>query len=239
MDDVARRRFILEHTSLGPTPFVPEIRLWMGGEAMPLWEAAALADERLPVPPPYWAWPWAGGQILARHVLDHPELVSGQRVADVGSGGGIVAIAAALAGAARVEAIDIEPYAIAACALNATANGVDVAVREADPIGRDDGWDVVLAGDVWYEAELADRMAPWLRALAGRGALVLTGDLGRAYLPADGLVEVARAEVPTLVDLEDVPRKLARVLRLTDPGASTAGAATPAGASDPAGDRPS
>ena len=91
---------------------------------------------------------------------------------------------------------------------------------EQDPIGSDEGWDVVLAGDVWYEAELADRMAPWLRTLAGRGALVLTGDLGRAYLPGDGLIELARAEVPTLVDLEDVPRKLARVLRLTDPGAT-------------------
>jgi predicted nicotinamide N-methyase len=223
LDDAARRRFILDHTTLAPTPFVPEIRLWMGGEAMPLWEAAALADERLPVPPPYWAWPWAGGQILARYVLDHPDAVRGARVADVGAGGGIVAIAAALAGAASVEAIDIEPYAMSACALNAEANGVTVTTRETDPIGSDDGWDVVLAGDVWYEAELADRMAPWLRALAGRGALVLTGDLGRAYLPADGLVEAARAEVPTLVDLEDVPRKLARVLRLTDPGANTAG----------------
>ena len=220
MDDAARRRFIREHTTLGPAPFVPEVRLLMGGEAMPLWEAAALADERLPVPPPYWAWPWAGGQALARYVLDHPDVVRGRRVADVGSGGGIVAIAAALAGASAVQAIDIEPYAIAAAALNAEANDVVLELREQDPIGSDEGWEVVLAGDVWYEAELADRMAPWLRALAGRGALVLTGDLGRAYLPADGLVELARAEVPTLVDLEDVPRKWARVLRLTDPGAT-------------------
>jgi predicted nicotinamide N-methyase len=227
MDQAARRRFICEHTVLGPAPFVPEIRLWMGGEAMPLWEAAALADERLPVPPPYWAWPWAGGQILARYVLDHPELVRGRRVADVGAGGGIVAIAAAMAGAGTVQAIDIEPYAIAACVLNTRANDVVVEPREADPIGTDDGWDVVLAGDVWYESELADRMAPWLRTLAGRGALVLTGDLGRAYLPSDGLVEAARAEVPTLVDLEDVPRKMARVLRLADPGASGPGDGPP------------
>jgi len=220
MDDAARRRFIREHTTLEPAPFVPEVRLYMGGAAMPLWEAAALADERLPVPPPYWAWPWAGGQALARYVLDHPEVVRGRRVADIGSGGGIVAIAAALAGAGAVQAIDIEPYAIAAMALNAEANGVELEGLEGDPIGSDDGWDVVLAGDVWYEAELADRMAPWLRALAGRGALVLTGDLGRAYLPGDGLIELARSEVPTLVDLEDVPRKTARVLRLTDPGAT-------------------
>ena len=93
-------------------------------------------------------------------------------------------------------------------------------LQETDPIGSDDGWDVVLAGDVWYESELADRMGPWLRALAGRGALVLTGDLGRAYLPESGLEELARAEVPTLVDLEDVPSKVARVLRLGDPGAT-------------------
>ncbi len=219
MELETRRRFIVEHTALEPAPFVPEVRLWTGGESMPLWEAAALADPRLPVPPPYWAWPWAGGQILARHVLDHPELVRDLTVADIGSGGGIVAIAAALAGAREVSAIDIEPYAIAAIALNAEANGVRVRAIETDPIGTDEGWDVVLAGDVWYEAALADRMAPWLRSLAERGALVLTGDLGRAYLPEHGLVEAGRAVVPTLVDLEDVPSKLARVLRLAPGGA--------------------
>lgn len=214
-----RRAFIAEHTVLAAAPFVPEVRLHMGGLAMPLWEAAALADERLPVPPPYWAWPWAGGQMLARYVLDTPDLVRGRRVADVGAGGGIVAIAAALAGAAHVEAIDIEPYAIEACRLNAVANAVAdvVAPLEADPVGTDGGWDVVLAGDVWYEAELADYMEPWLRTLAARGAEVLTGDLGRAYLPAAGLVELGRATVPTLVDLEDVTAKEARVLRVLSP----------------------
>ena len=220
MELETRRRFIVEHTALEPAPFVPEVRLWTGGESMPLWEAAALADPRLPVPPPYWAWPWAGGQVLARYVLDHPGLVNGRRVADIGAGGGVVAIAAALAGAAEVTAIDIEPYAIEAARLNAAANDVTLTLQESDPIGTDDGWDVVLAGDVWYEAELADRMGPWLRSLAGRGALVLTGDLGRAYLPESGLEELARADVPTLVDLEDVPSKVARVLRLRDPGAT-------------------
>jgi predicted nicotinamide N-methyase len=209
-----RRAFIAAHTELAPTPFVAEILLHTGGLAMPLWEAAALADERLPVPPPYWAWPWAGGQALARYVLDTPDLVRGKRVADIGAGGGIVAIAAALAGAAHVDAIDIEPYAVEACRLNAEANGVTsaIAVIERDPVGTDDGWDVVLAGDVWYEADLAAYMEPWLRSLAARGARVLTGDLGRAYLPAAGLSELARYVVPTLVDLEDVTRKEARVL---------------------------
>ncbi len=130
---------------------------------MPLWEAAYFADDRLPVPPPMWAWPWAGGQALARYVLDHPEVVAGKRVLDVGTGGGIVAIAAALAGAAEVTAVDIEPYAIEACRLNAAANDVAVTTWEADPVDRDEGWDVVLAGDVWYEAELAAHLGPWLR----------------------------------------------------------------------------
>jgi predicted nicotinamide N-methyase len=209
-----RRALILANTTLEPAPFVPEIRLWTGGEAMPLWEVAALADPRLPVPPPFWAWPWAGGQALARYVLDHPSVVRGQRVADVGTGGGIVAIAAALVGARQVTAIDIEPYAIEAARLNAEANDVALDLVEADPVDTDDGWDVVLAGDVWYEAELAEHLGPWLRRLAARGATVLTGDLGRAHLPADGLEELARYVVPTLVDLEDVTEKTARVLRL-------------------------
>ena len=228
MDPAARRAFIAAHTTIGPAPFVPEVRLHLGGLAMPLWEAAALADERLPVPPPYWAWPWAGGQALARYILDMPDVVRGRTVADIGAGGGIVAIAAALAGAARVVAIDIEPYAVEACRLNVATNGVDgaVEVAERDPVGTDGGWDVVLAGDVWYEEELAAYMEPWLRSLAGRGADVLTGDLGRAYLPAGGLTELERYLVPTLVDLEDVPEKEARVLRV---GPALSGAVVPQG----------
>ena len=209
-----RAAFIEVHTTLSPAPFVPEIRLRMGGPSMELWEAAALADERLPVPPPYWAWPWAGGQALARYVLDRPDVVRGRWVLDVGAGGGIVGIAAALSGAGRVTAIDIEPYAIEAARLNGHANGVDLELVEGDPIGTDLGWEVVLAGDVWYDALLADRMAPWLRSLARRGATVLTGDLGRAYLPSEGLVELARFTVPTLVDLEDVPERDVRILEI-------------------------
>jgi predicted nicotinamide N-methyase len=149
-------------------------------------------------------------------VLDTPDLVRGRHVADIGAGGGIVAIAAASAGARRVVAIDIEPYAVEACRLNAIANGVGEVVDavERDPVGSDDGWDVVLAGDVWYEADLAAYMEPWLRSLAARGAIVLTGDLGRAHLPAHGLTELARYTVPTLADLEDVTEKEARVLRV-------------------------
>lgn len=209
-----RRDFILKHTTPAPAPIVPEIMLRAGGLSMPLWEAAALADARPAVPPPYWAWAWAGGQALARHVLDHPDLVRSRRVADIGCGGGIVAIAAARAGAARVSAIDVEIFAIEASRLNAAGNGVSLELEEADPIGTDDGWEVVLVGDLWYEPGLATRMAPWLRGLVARGAMVLTGDPGRAHLPVDGLEELARYEVPTIEDLEDVTTKTVRVLRL-------------------------
>jgi predicted nicotinamide N-methyase len=208
-----RRRFVIEHTTVGSAPLVPEIRLHIGGSSMPLWEAAALADLRPAVPPPYWAWPWPGGQALARYLLDHPETVRGLSVVDVGAGGGIVAIAAALAGAGAVAAIDVEPFAIAACRLNADLNHARIGLFETDPIGSDDGWDIVLAGDTWYEPELGARMAGWLRGLAARGALVLTGDLGRSHLPSSGLVELARVSVPTSLDLEDTDSKLVRVLR--------------------------
>lgn len=224
MTPAERRAFIESHTRLEPTPFVPEIRLYTGGASMPLWEAAALADPRLPVPPPYWAWAWAGGQALARYVLDTPALVQGRTVLDVGSGGGVVAIAAALAGARSVTAVDIEPYAIEACRLNAAANRVTLALWEADPVGTDHGWEVVLAGDVWYEAELAAHLGPWLRDLAARGAVVLTGDLGRAHLPADGVAELAAYDIQTLVDLEDVASKRARVLQIAASSTATRGA---------------
>lgn len=214
MTPAQRRAFILEHTTAAAAPIVPEITLRTGGLSMPLWEAAALTDARPAVPPPYWAWAWAGGQALARHVLDHPELVRGRRVADIGCGGGIVAIAAARSGATSVSAIDLETFAIEACRLNAAANGVDLELEEADPIGTDAGWDVVLVGDLWYEPVLAGRMAPWLRSLAARGALVLTGDPGRAHLPVAGLDELARYEIPTIEDLEDVTTRTVRVMRL-------------------------
>ncbi len=214
MTPAERQSFIVTNTIAAPAPLVPEITLQTGGLSMPLWEAAALADARPAVPPPYWAWAWAGGQALARHVLDHPELVHDRRVADIGCGGGIVAIAAAMAGAANVAAIDLEVFAIEASRLNAVANGVTLDLEEADPIGTDAGWDVILVGDLWYEPELAARMAPWLRDLAARGAEVLTGDPGRAHLPVDGLEELARYEVPTIEDLEDVTTKTVRVLRL-------------------------
>jgi predicted nicotinamide N-methyase len=217
MNEAERRAFILEHTTAAAPPIVPELTLRTGGASMTLWEAAALRDPRPAVPPPYWAWAWPGGQALARYLLDTPEVVAGRRIADIGCGGGIVALAAARAGATRVDAIDIEPFATVACRLNGEANAIDgavLAIVEDDPIDRDHGWDVVLVGDLWYEPGLAGRMEPWLRTLARRGAVVLTGDLGRAHLPAAGLETLATYVVPTTVDLEDTESKVARVLRV-------------------------
>jgi predicted nicotinamide N-methyase len=206
--------FIRANTAIAPPPLVPEIRLHLATEVTPLWQATedALARERLP--PPYWAFAWAGGQALARHVLDHPGLVAGRRVLDIGAGCGLVAIAAACAGG-RVAAAEPDPFAAAAIALNAGLNGAAVTVETADllacPPAR---WDAVLAGDMCYEKPLADRLVPWLAACARQGALVLLGDPGRAYLPKSGLAEIARYQVPTPLELEDRPCRDTAVWRL-------------------------
>lgn len=210
-------RFIRERTAPAPVPFVPELSLWQATELTPLWHATA-AELRGWDDSPYWAFPWAGGQALARHVLDHPDLVRGRRVLDFASGSGLVAIAAARAGAAAVEAVDVDPFCRAAVRLNGELNGVAVPFREESPLGRPPpDVDVVLAGDVFYERALATGAAAWFAALAARGALVLAGDAGRAYLPAAGWVEVAAHDVPTTVEIEDAPVRRARVLRFGAP----------------------
>jgi len=195
--------FIRANTALQAPPLVPEIQLYLASEITPLWHAteATLAAQQLP--PPYWAFAWPGGQALARHLLDHPVLVRGRRVLDFGAGSGLVAIAAARSGA-LVAAAEIDPFAIAAIALNAAANGVAVAIECADVLdAREAPWDVILAGDMCYERPLAERLTTWLRARARDGASVLLGDPGRAYLPAEGLEALARYTVPTSLDLED------------------------------------
>ncbi len=203
------------NTVLAPPPLVPEIRLHLASEVTPLWQAteAALASSQLP--PPYWAFAWAGGQALARHVLDHPALVRGRRVLDVGAGSGLVAIAAALAGAAAVTAADIDPFAAAAIALNAAANGVAVRVADADLIAAPPpDVDVMLVGDMCYERPLAERLIAWLARAAAAGALVLIGDPGRAYLPRERLPPIARYAVPTPLELEDRESRDTVVFRL-------------------------
>jgi predicted nicotinamide N-methyase len=195
--------FIRANTQLLAPPLTPEIRLHLATELVPIWQKTEEELAAIGVPPPFWAFAWAGGQALARHVLDHGDSVRGRRVLDFASGSGLSAIAAAKAGAAHVLATEIDPFAIAAIGLNAAVNGVSVEATLEDMIGRDEGWDTVLAGDVCYEREMSARVFAWLRALAGRGALVLMGDPGRNYLPSSNLVEIAVYDVQTTRELED------------------------------------
>ena len=195
--------FIRANTQLLAPPHTPEIRLHLATELVPIWQKTEEELAAIGVPPPFWAFAWAGGQALARYLLDHPDTVQGKRVLDFASGSGLSAIAAAKAGARDVLATEIDPFAIAAIGLNASENGVAIASTLEDMIGRDDGWDTVLAGDVCYEREMAARVFTWLRSLAGRGALVLMGDPGRNYLPSSNLVEIAAYDVQTTRELED------------------------------------
>jgi predicted nicotinamide N-methyase len=195
--------FIRANTAIASPPLVPEVRLHLASEVTPLWQATEASLARAQLPPPYWAFAWPGGQALARHILDHPELVRGRAVLDFGAGSGLVAIAAAKAGA-RVTAAEIDRFAAAAIVLNAALNNVAVAIEPADVIGRAPApWQTVLAGDMCYERPLAERLTCWLRALAAQGVLVLLGDPGRAYLPTAGLEALARYAVPTSLELED------------------------------------
>jgi predicted nicotinamide N-methyase len=207
-----RNAFIRAHTRLLPVPHAPEIVLHVADEATALWQKTEDELGAIGLPPPFWAFAWAGGQALASYILDNPELVRGARILDFASGSGLVAIAAAKAGAGSVEAVDIDAFAIAALALNAEANGVSIKAREEDLVGRDEGWDVVLAGDICYERDTAARVVSWLRVLHARGATVLIGDPGRAYLPKD-LARLATYEVPATRELEDAEIKKASVWR--------------------------
>ena len=166
------------------------------------------------LPPPFWAFAWAGGQALARYVLDHPEEVRGARVLDFASGSGLVGIAAAVAGAARVEAADIDGFALAAIALNAAENGVAVEARGDDLVGRDEGWDAVLVADVFYERDTAGAVTPWLRSLARRGARVIVGDPGRSYFDPTAFEPLAAYDVPVMRSLEDADVKRGGVWRV-------------------------
>jgi predicted nicotinamide N-methyase len=205
--------FIRAQTRLLPVPYAPELALHVADEATELWQKTEEELGEIGLPPPFWAFAWAGGQALARYVLDGPPIVRGRRVLDFASGSGLVAIAAMKAGAAHVTACDIDPFAIAAIGLNAQANGVAVAAVREDLIGQDQGWDTVLAGDICYERDLALRVTEWLFALSRRGATVLIGDPGRSYLPMNRLEEVAAYEVPVTRTLEDSDIKKSGVWR--------------------------
>jgi predicted nicotinamide N-methyase len=214
MSDTAER-FILANTALMSPPHVPELRLHLASEAHDLWLKTEEELGVMGLPPPFWAFAWAGGQGLARYVLDHPESVQGLHVLDFATGSGIVAIAAARAGAASVTAVDIDPWAASACRLNADVNGVDVTVVTSDIVDTDDGWDVVLAGDIFYDRAMTDAVLPWLSSLQARGALVLAGDPGRSYCPTSKLEPLAVYQVPVLTALEYSEVKRTTVWRLT------------------------
>ena len=173
-----------------PVPHVPEIVLHLADEAHDLWRRTEEELAEIGLPPPFWAFAWAGGQGLARHVLDHPELVSGKKVLDFATGSGLVAIAAAKAGAASVLAVDVDPFCAAAVALNAEMNGSALGFESLDLIGETGDWDVLLAGDVFYDRPFADRLVPWFEALSRRGTDIIVGDPGRSYLPKQHLEEI-------------------------------------------------
>ncbi len=209
------RAFVLRATRLRPVPGLETIRLHLADEVLPLWHAVQVETGDADAALPYWAFAWSGGLAIGRYLLDHPEVVAGRRVFDLASGSGLCAVAAMRAGASSATGADIDPFAVAAIGLNARANRTRVAVVGRDVLDEDPpDADLLLAGDTWYEARLADRVLPWLRRARDRGSEVLVGDPGRRYLPVGELVELASYEVRTTTELEDLALKQGRVYTL-------------------------
>ncbi|MCR5877477.1 methyltransferase [Phenylobacterium sp. J367] len=216
-----RRAFIIENTRPQHPPHTPELVLQLADEITPIWRMTEEALAEIGLPPPFWAFAWAGGQALARYVIDHPEIVAGKRVVDFASGSGIVGIAALKAGAAQVLCADIDPFCDAALTLNAEANRVSADFTDANLLDAPPPrWaDVLLAGDICYEKPLADRVLAWLAEGRAAGADVLIGDPGRSYFPRakdgyGGLVKLAEYQVATTRELEDFEVKKTSVWRL-------------------------
>ena len=218
-----RAAFIRDNTRLLAPPLAPGLRLYLADEAVALWQKTEDDLGEIGLPPPFWAFAWAGGQALARYILDNPQQVAAKRVLDFASGSGLVAIAAARAGARAVEASEIDAFAEAAIALNAAENGVAVTVLAENVVGVDRGWDVVLAGDVSYEKDMAEAVTAWLDGLAARGALVLIGDPRRSYLALDRLECLVEYSVPVTRALEDAEIKRTGVFRFRAPGVTEPG----------------
>jgi predicted nicotinamide N-methyase len=214
-----RKAFILANTRLTPAPHVPEIALYVADESVAIWRRTEEELDRIGLPPPYWAFAWAGGQALARYVLDHREEVAGKRVLDLASGSGLVAIAAAIAGAAPVIAADIDAFTESAVALNAAANGVYIEIITQDLLDRPaplaPRYDIILVGDLFYERDTAARALAFLDRNAAAGTRVLVGDPGRTYLPKDRLTRLAEYSVPVTRELEDMEIKRTSVWALT------------------------
>lgn len=206
--------FIRANTRVMAASYVPEIQLYLADDAVSLWELTEEQLGELGLPPPFWAFAWAGGQALARYVLNHGDLVRGRRVLDMASGSGLVAIAAMKAGAASALAADIDGFAAHAATLNAELNGVSVLTTDADLIGLPTDCDVILVGDLFYDRDLAPRVLAWLEALQAEGKRVLIGDPGRTYLPKDKLRQIAAYDIPVTRALEDAELKRAAVWEL-------------------------
>jgi len=206
--------FIRENTRVLAPSHVPEMQLYLADDAVALWQLTEEQLGELGLPPPFWAFAWAGGQALARYLLDHPEMVRGKSVLDVASGSGLVAIAAMKAGAASALAVDIDAFAAHAAVLNAALNDVALETSDADPIGQPTGAEVVLVGDLFYDRDLAPRVLAWLIALQREGKTVLIGDPGRTYLPRDKLDQIAAYDIPVTRALEDAEIKRAAVWKL-------------------------
>jgi predicted nicotinamide N-methyase len=214
----ASRAFVLRQTRLRPVPGLEAIRLHLADEVLPLWGAIQLESGDPDAPLPYWAFAWGGGLAVAHYLREHTEAVAGRRVFDLASGSGLVAIAAMNAGASVVTATDIDPFAVVAIGLNARANGHRITVQARDVLDEaPPDVDMVLAGDCWYEAGLAERVLPWLQRVRAAGIDVLVGDPGRRYLPAASLEEVATYEVRTTTELEDLALKTGHVYTVREP----------------------
>lgn len=212
-------QFIRDHTVLTETPLVPEVSLYVASEMLPIWQMTEDEMQQVGLPPPFWAFAWAGGQALARYILDNPELVAGKRVLDFGAGSGLAGIAAMLAGAGQVSAAEIDPIALIAIDLNARANKVIITQLEGDIVGEiHTGWDVVLAADVCYEGPASKRIVAWLDDLARAGMLVLMGDPGRTYFPKSGHEKLISYAVKTTTELEDTDLRNTSVWRVTGLG---------------------
>jgi len=206
-----RAAFIRAETVLMPVAFCPEISLHLAQESIPLWQRTEEELSQVGLPPPFWAFAWAGGQALSRYILDNPGIVRGRDVLDFASGSGLVAIAALKAGARSALCADIDPFAAEATLLNATANGVRLSITSLDQIDSVPEADLILAGDIAYERDLSGRVFQWLLRLRDAGKTVLIGDPGRTYLPREQLVSLASYDIPVTRELEDAELKRASV----------------------------
>ncbi len=210
-DQDSLQQLILENTSLESPRLVPEIQLFLAAEDLPLWRMGESELAELGLGTPFWAFAWAGGQALSRHILDNPSIVAGKRILDFGSGSGMVAMAAIMSGAFEVTATDIDPVAAIAMRMNAETNNCYFDISTEDVIGDMGDWDVILVGDVCYDAEIARNVIPWIKSLAKEGRDVLIGDPGRFYLPKLGLRSVAKYGAETTSLMEDTDLRNAQV----------------------------